>query len=105
MARFGFRKIYLDSEIRGLFLYTGIKKTKTNNYYGKVSKDLLASEKMRTKYSLLSFIRKLLPISIINTIRKVKSPRLQSIKQMNLWEGTLILMELSHSRIVPKQGR
>jgi ubiquinone/menaquinone biosynthesis C-methylase UbiE len=84
MARFGFRKIYLDSEIRGLFLYTGIKKTKTNNYYGKVSKDLLASEKMRTKYSLLSFIRKLLPISIINTIRKVKSPRLQSIKQMNL---------------------
>ena len=45
MAMFGFKKIYLDSEIKGIFLYTGIKKQTNHNNYDRVVRDLLDAEK------------------------------------------------------------
>ena len=72
MAMFGFKKIYLDSEIKGIFLYTGIKKQTNHNNYDRVVRDLLDAEKMRTKYSILSLIRGHLPKPILSAIRKIR---------------------------------
>ena len=40
MERNGFKNLYLSSEIRGLYVYTGEKK-ELKNYYAQIKKDLL----------------------------------------------------------------
>ena len=46
MNRYGFKRIYLDSLIKSIFIYTG-KKKELINYFDLCKKDLLAAEKIR----------------------------------------------------------
>jgi len=75
MQRHGFEKVYLDSEIRGIFRYTGSIKKEIKNNFLAVKNDLLEAEKKRLKFNILSKIRQMLPKFILNIIRFVRSPK------------------------------
>ena len=61
-------KVYLDSEIRGIFRYTGSIKKEIKNNFLTVKNDLLEAEKKRLKFNILSKIRQMLPKFILNII-------------------------------------
>ncbi len=75
MERHGFEKLYLDTEIRGIFRYTGVKKTSIKNNFLTVKNDLLQAEKKRFKFNVLSKIRQLIPKSLLNIIRFIRKPK------------------------------
>lgn len=60
MNRYGFEKIYLDSHIRSIFIYTGQKKPLIN-HYKTVKQDLIKAEFFRKICVVKSFIRKMIP--------------------------------------------
>ena len=69
MNRYGFEKLYIDSEIKSLFIYTGRKLNLTNNYE-KVFKDILLAEKKRKIQCIKNFLKLFIPSSILKIIRK-----------------------------------
>ena len=75
MSRHGFEKVYLDSEIKGIFRFTGNVKTDVENNFYRVKEDLEIAEKNRFKYTLSSHVRKKLPDFVLDLIRKVRKPR------------------------------
>ena len=75
MKRYGFEKVYLDSEIRGIFRYTGIKKVTVQNNFNRVKNDILIAENKRFKYTLQSRIRKYTPQLLLNLVRSFRKPR------------------------------
>jgi len=75
MQRHGFEKVYLDSEIRGIFRYTGSIKKEIKNNFLAVKNDLLEAEKKRLKFNILSKMRQMLPKFILNIIRFLRSPK------------------------------
>ena len=75
MSRYGFEKVYLDSEIKGIFKYTGEKKMTVLNNFLRVKNDLEAAERLRFKYTTLSHIRKFIPSFLLRLIRKIRQPR------------------------------
>ena len=75
MSRHGFEKVYLDSEIKGIFRFTGNVKTHVDNNFHRVKEDLESAEKNRFKYTMLSHIRKKIPSFVLDLIRKVRKPR------------------------------
>ena len=75
MSRYGFEKVYLDSEIKGIFRYTGKKKTMVANNFLQVKNDLEIAEKNRFKYTALSLIRKSIPSVLLNLLRKIRKPK------------------------------
>ena len=75
MQRHGFEKVYLDSEIRGIFRYTGIIKKEIKNNFLAVKNDLVEAEKKRLRFNIFSKIRQILPKFILNIIRIIRKPK------------------------------
>jgi SAM-dependent methyltransferase len=75
MNRYGFECIYIDSEIKSIFIYTGIKKNK-KNYFEKTYKDLKIAEQKRLTHILKNLIKLFMPYIILNMIRKVRMKKI-----------------------------
>jgi len=75
MNRYGFEKLYIDSRIRALFIYTGDKKP-LKNYFTQVKKDLLKAELVRKKFIIQNIIKLFLPNFIINIIRSIRKKKI-----------------------------
>ena len=60
MNRYGFKKIYLDSQIKSIFVYTG-KIGKLVNYFEKCKMDLFKAEKTRKIQILKNIIKLFIP--------------------------------------------
>jgi len=71
MNRYGFKKINMNSFIRGVFIYTG-KKKKIKNYYKTVCNDIVNAEKFRIKQIFINFLKIFIPTVFIKQIRKIK---------------------------------
>ena len=69
MERYGFKKLYLDSEIKGLFIYNG-NRGKLKNFFYKVKEDLIIAEKKRKYTGLKNFVKLMIPNKILNLKRK-----------------------------------
>ena len=80
MNRHGFEKVYLDSIIRSVFVYTG-KKTKVINFYKLCQSDLVEAEKARKVQILKNIIKLFLPKFIIKLIRKILKKENQLLKR------------------------
>ena len=70
MNRYGFEKLYIDKEIRSIFIYTG-KKMKLINYYKRVINDIKEAEKTRKKYIFRNIIKLLIPNFFLKLIKKI----------------------------------
>ncbi len=75
MNRHGFEKVYLDSFIKSIFVYTG-KRGKLINFYKKCKNDLIAAEKTRKLQVFKNLIKKFVPFSIIKLIRKIRDKKI-----------------------------
>ena len=75
MNRYGFEKLYIDSEIKSLFIYTGKKSNLINNY-PKVFQDLILAEKKRKIYCAQNFIKLFIPNNLLSIIRKIRNKRI-----------------------------
>ena len=62
--------LYLDSEIRGLFVYTG-NKIELENYFDKVKEDLIIAEKKRKHQGLKNFVKFMTPKILLELKRKL----------------------------------
>ena len=71
MNRYGFEKLYLDTHIKSIFIYTG-KKTKLKNYYEQCYKDLLEAEKARKIQIFKNINKHLIPNFILKMIRSFR---------------------------------
>ena len=71
MNRYGFKKIHINSYIRGLFIYTGENKNLLN-FYENVKKDLLYAEKMRKLSFYKKIIKSFLPSKFTMLLSKLK---------------------------------
>ncbi len=76
MNRYGFEKIYIDSQIKSVFVFTGRKK-KLINYYNKCRQDLFEGEKARKIQIIKNLIKFFLPAKIINLISKVRNKKIK----------------------------
>ena len=70
MNRYGFEKLYIDKEIRSIFIYTG-KKKKLINYYNRVINDIKEAEKTRKKHIFKNIIKLLIPDFFLKLIKKI----------------------------------
>lgn len=70
MNRFGFKKIYMDSFIRSIFVYTGKKKILIN-FYKKVENNLKNARKFKYKQMLKNFVKIFIPNFILTQFRKI----------------------------------
>jgi len=75
MNRVGFKKIYIDTFIKSIFIYTGEKK-KLVNYFEVVRHDLIAAEKTRKIQIFKNIIKFFTPIFILEIIRRVRNKRI-----------------------------
>ena len=75
MNRYGFEKLYVDSEIKSLFIYTGKKSNLINNY-PKVFQDLILAEKRRKIHCVQNFIKLFIPNSLLSIIRRIRKKRI-----------------------------
>jgi 2-polyprenyl-3-methyl-5-hydroxy-6-metoxy-1,4-benzoquinol methylase len=75
MNRNGFKKIYIDSEMKSIFIYTGEKKPLIN-YFNKVYADLSIAEKVRKKHIFQNFIKYLMPNIFLKIIRKIRNKKI-----------------------------
>jgi len=64
MNRYGFEKVYIDSEIRAIFIYTGIKKG-LKNYYNQVKDDLIKAESKRKKLAIRKIVKAFIPNKVL----------------------------------------
>ena len=71
MARHGFKKVYMDSFIRAIFIYTGKKKRLINNYKNTYS-DLLAAERFRKSQINKNRLKIYIPKFILRIIRTLR---------------------------------
>ena len=71
MGRYGFKKIHIDSYIRGLFIYTGESESLLN-FYKNVKGDLLSAEKKRKFYFFKKIVKFLLPSKFIRLLTRFK---------------------------------
>lgn len=69
MNRYGFEKLYIDSNIKSLFIYTGIK-TELKNHYNLVKDDLIKAEFVRKKQILKNIIKIFIPEKILDLRRR-----------------------------------
>ena len=75
MNRYGFEKIYLDTLIKSIFIYTG-KKKNLINYFNLCRKDLIAAEKTRKIQILKNLIKIFMPMFILKIIRKIRNKKI-----------------------------
>ena len=71
MARHGFKKVYMDSFIRAIFIYTGKKKKLINNYKNTYS-DLLAAERFRKSQIYKNRLKIYIPNFILKIFRTLR---------------------------------
>lgn len=76
MNRYGFEKIYLDTLIKSIFVYTG-KKKKLINYYELCKNDLLVAEKTRKAQIFKNIMKFFIPLFILKLIRKLRNKRIK----------------------------
>ena len=72
MSRYGFKKIYIDSYTRGLFIYTGESESLLN-FYKNVKADLLSAEKKRKFSFFKKIVKSLLPSKFIRLLTRFKN--------------------------------
>jgi hypothetical protein len=65
MNRYGFEKLYIDSSISSLFIYTGVKK-ELKNHFNQVKDDLLKAEFTRKKQIIKKIIKIFIPEKILS---------------------------------------
>ena len=70
MNKFGFKKLYIDSEIKSLFVYTGEKK-ETKNFYKNVKEDLIKAEYRRKIQIFKNIIKIFIPNAVLDIIKKI----------------------------------
>ena len=75
MNRYGFKKIYLDSQIKSIFVYTG-KIEKLVNYFEKCKMDLFKAEKTRKIQILKNIIKLFIPNFIFIFLRKIRNKKI-----------------------------
>jgi hypothetical protein len=68
MNRYGFKKIYLDTLIKSIFIYTGEKKSLIN-YFELCQNDLISAEKTRKLQIFKNFIKLFIPTFFLKLIR------------------------------------
>jgi hypothetical protein len=78
MNRHGFEKIYLDTLIKSIFIYTGKKKSLVN-YFELCRSDLISAEKTRKIQICKNLIKFFIPLFILKIIRKIRN------KKINYW--------------------
>ena len=76
MNRYGFKKIYIDTLIKSIFIYTGEKKGLVN-YFELCRSDLISAEKTRKFQIFKNFIRLFIPIFILKIIRRIRDKKIQ----------------------------
>ncbi len=69
MNKYGFKKLYIDSEIKSLFVYTGEKK-ETKKFYKNVKEDLIKAEYRRKIQIFKNIIKKFIPKAVLDIIKK-----------------------------------
>lgn len=70
MNRYGFEKIYIDSSIKSIFLYTG-KKKKLINYYYRCKEDIKKAEKKRKRGVIRNIVKLFIPNQFLKLIKKL----------------------------------
>ena len=75
MNRYGFQKIYLDTLIKSIFVYTG-KKKPLINYFELCRRDLLLAEKTRKVQVLKNLIKFFIPNFILKFMRKIRNKKI-----------------------------
>lgn len=76
MNRYGFEKIYSDTFIKSIYIYTGNKKDLVN-HYKTVKDDLVCAEKTRRIQILKNCIKFLMPFFILRIIRKIRNKKIK----------------------------
>ena len=76
MNRYGFEKIYSDTLIKSIYIYTGNKKNLVN-YYETVKNDLIYAEKTRRFQIFKNCIKFLIPFFILKIIRKIRNKKIK----------------------------
>lgn len=71
MNRYGFEKMYIDSFIKSIFVYTGRKK-KLTNYFKLCKNDLILGEQKRKIIIFKKLIKTIIPNFILKFIEKNK---------------------------------
>ncbi len=72
MNRYGFEKIYSNTLINSIYIYTGNKKDLVN-HYKTVKYDLICAEKTRRFQIFKNCIKLLMPFFILKILRKIKN--------------------------------
>ena len=76
MNRYGFEKIYLDTLIKSIFIYTGKKRRLINNF--KLCKiDLIHAERTRKIQIFKNLIKFIIPTFILRILRKINSKNIK----------------------------
>ena len=75
MNRHGFEKVYLDSLIKSIFIYTGKPKGLVN-YYELCRRDLFDAEKTRKLQILKNLIKLIIPKFVLKFIRKIRNKKI-----------------------------
>lgn len=76
MNRYGFEKVYSDTLIKSIYIYTGNKKNLVN-YYETVKYDLIYAEKTRRFQIFKNCIKFLIPLFILKIIRKIRNKKIK----------------------------
>ena len=76
MNRYGFDKIYSDTLIKSIYIYSGNKK-KLINYYKTVKNDLIYAENTRRFHIFKNCIKLLIPFFILKIIRKIRNKKIK----------------------------
>lgn len=76
MNRYGFDKIYSDTLVKSIYIYSGNKKDLIN-YYKTVKHDLICAEKTRRFEILKNCIKLLIPFFILKIIRKIRNKKIK----------------------------
>ena len=69
MNKYGFKKLYMDNEIKSLFIYTGEKK-ETKKFYKNVKQDLIKAEYRRKLQIFKNIIKIFIPKVVLDIIKK-----------------------------------
>jgi hypothetical protein len=75
MNRHGFEKIYLDTLIKSIFIYTG-KKKNLINYFQLCKNDLIIAEKTRKIQIFKNLLKFFIPIFFLKIIRKIRNKKI-----------------------------
>ena len=71
MSRYGFKKLYIDSQIKSIFYFTG-EKGEIKNFFIDVKKDLEIAEQVRLWCIVKNFIKLFVPDTLLLFFRKLK---------------------------------